>query len=156
MTVQTEYRNAVYRALERCQFIEEILRLYLYLVIQVAKIELKSHFPVNLTKEDLSKLSLGRLVYKFSQFNGNVSLKSDLEKITPDRNKVVHQSLLLTLGENEDNKHLAKLTNSMNEFEKRAKKAHETLLDEKWKLQKSLRALRLKAKEMDEGRGLSP
>ncbi|MCG2722770.1 MAG: hypothetical protein L6290_12285 [Thermodesulfovibrionales bacterium] len=57
---QTEYRKAVHRALERCQFVEETLRIYLDLAIQIAKIELASHFPVNITKKDLSRFSLGK------------------------------------------------------------------------------------------------
>ncbi|GAF92435.1 unnamed protein product [marine sediment metagenome] len=140
--LQTEYREAVYRALERFQFIEETLRMYLDLVIQIAKIELTQYFPVNLTKKDLSKLSLGKLKDMFSRFNGNASLKSSLKKVTPDRNRVAHQSLLFTLGELKDNAHLTKLIHEMNEIESRAKEVHETLLDERWKLHKLLNILR--------------
>ena len=140
--VQTEYREAVYRALERCQFVEETLRVYLDLAIKIAKIELASHFPVNITRKDLSKLSLGKLVEIFSRLNGNRSLKLKLKKVTPDRNRVAHQSLLFTLGELEDDAHLTKLTGEMNEIERRARDAHESLLDERWKLHRSLSALR--------------
>ena len=140
--LQTKYREAVHRALERFQFIEETLRVYLDLVIQIAKIELSPHFPVNISKEDLSRFSLGKLVNEFSRFNGNRSLKARLKKVTPDRNHVAHQSLLFTLGELQDNAHLTKLIHQMNEFEKRAKEAHESLLGERWKLHKSLVALR--------------
>ena len=139
--LQNEYRKAVYRALERFQFIEETLRMYLDLVIQIAKIELLQHFPVNLTKKDLSKLSLGKLNDMFSRFNGNASLKSSLKKVTPKRNRVAHQSLLFTLGEIQDDAHLSKLIHNMNEIERCAKEVHETLLDELWKPQKSLNAL---------------
>lgn len=140
--LQTKYREAVHRALERYQFIEETLRVYLDLVVQIAKIELSPHFPVNISKEDLSKFSLGKLVNEFSRFNGNRSLKALLKEVTRDRNRVAHQSLLFTLGELQDNAHLTKLIRQMNEFEKRAKEAHESLLDERWKLHKSLVALR--------------
>ena len=140
--LQTEYREAVYRALERFQFIEETLRMYLYLVIQISKIELTQHFPVNITKKDLSKLSLGKLSDMFSRFNGNAPLKSSLKDVTPYRNWVAHQSLLFTLGELKDNAHLTKLIHEMNAIEKRAKEVHGTLLDERWKLYKSLNALR--------------
>ena len=142
MNVQTEYRDAVHRALERCQFIEETLRGYLYLVIQIAKVELTSHFPVNLTKKHLSKLPLGKLVDKFLQFNGNTLFKASLKKVTPDRNRVAHQSFLFTLGELQDDAYLTNLTQKMKEIERRAKNVHENLLDEKWKLQESLNALR--------------
>lgn len=140
--LQNEYRETVYRALERFQFIEETLRMYLDLVIQIAKIELTQYFPVKLTKRDLSKLSLGKLNDIFFRFNGNASLKSSLKKVTPKRNRVAHQSLLFTLGEIQDKSHLAKLIHAMNEIEKCAKEVHETLLDERWTLQKSLSDLR--------------
>ena len=141
MNVETEYKEAVYHALERCQFIEETLRVYLDLVIKIAKIELSSHFPVNLTEKDLSKFSLGKLVDKFSQFNGNTSLKANLKKVTTDRNRVAHQSLLFTIGELQDDALLSKLTHEMNEIEARAKNIHENLLDERFKLQRSLSTL---------------
>ena len=140
--LQTEYREAVYRALERFQFIEETLRIYLDLVIQISKIELTQYFPVNLTKKDLSKLSLGKLSDMFSRFNGNALLKSSLKDVAPNRNTVAHQSLLFTLGELKDNAHLTKLIHEMNVIEKRANEVHEILLDERWKLHKSLNALR--------------
>jgi hypothetical protein len=140
--VQTEYREAVHLALERCQFIEETLRVYLELAIQIAKIELTSHFPVNITKKDLSKLSLGKLVDKFSRFNRNTALKSSLRQVTPDRNRVAHQSFLFTLGELQDEALLTRVTHNMNEIERRAKEVHVTLLDERSRLQKSLNALR--------------
>jgi len=140
--LQTKYREAVHRALERCQFIEETLRVYLDLVIQIAKIELSPHFPVNISKEDLSKFPLGKLVNEFSRFSGDRSLRARLKEVTPARNHVAHQSLLFTLGELQDDAHLSKLISQMNEFEKRAKEAHESLLDERWKLHKSLAALR--------------
>jgi len=149
MDVQNAYKDSVHRALERCQFIEETLRVYLDLATQIAKIELKSHFPVNITKKNLSKLSLGRLVEKFSQFNGNTLLKDNLRKVVPDRNRVAHQSLLFTLGEIQDDTYLRNLTDEMNEIEKQARNVHETLLDERWKLQKSLRAIRRKDKGSD-------
>jgi uncharacterized protein (DUF1919 family) len=145
--LQNEYREAVYRVLECFQFVEETLRMYLDLVIQIAKIELTQYFPVNLTKKDLSKLSLGKLNDIFFRFNGNASLKSSLKKLTPQRNRVAHQSLLFTLGEIQDNDHLSKLIHEMNEIEKHAKKAHKTLLDERWKLHKSLNALRRSKKK---------
>ncbi len=139
---QTEYRNAVHAALERFQFVEEILRVYLDLVIQVAKLELKPYFPVNLTKKDLSKMSLGRLTDAFSRFNSNATLRADLKKITPERNRVAHQSLLFTLGELEDVAHMSKRTAEIKDIAERAKHIHEALLGERWELQGALTRLK--------------
>ena len=150
-TAQTEYRDAVYRALERFQFIEEILRVYLDLAIQIAKIELKPYFPVNLTKKDLSKLPLGKLVQMFSQVNGNTALRSELKNVTPDRNHVAHQSMLFTLGELEDDAHISRRTQETNAIADHAKDVHEALLDERYELQRALTRLKANKKRAQSG-----
>lgn len=137
-----EYRDAVNRALEQCQFVEETLRVYLDVAVQIARSQLAAHFPVDVSGKDLACLSLGRLVALFSRFNGNASLKADLKRITPDRNRIAHQSLLFTLGEIADDAHLSVLTEEVNLIAQRAGRVHEALLDERFKLHRTLCALR--------------
>ena len=137
-----EYQEAVHHALERCQFVEETLRIYIDLAVQIAKLELKPHFPVRFTKTDFSKLPLGRLVDIYSRLSDNASLKSLLREITKRRNYVAHRSLLFTLGELQDLKHMGEAVKEMREIEQQAKKAQDALLDERWTLQRSLNSLR--------------
>ena len=143
---QMEYRKAVHDALERSQFVEETLREYLDLAIEIAKIAVGSHFPVRVTTKDLSRLSLGRLVELFSRFNGNTSLKSELRQITPDRNRIAHKSLLFTLGELEDDAHMSKLTVEVKKIARKIKNTHNMLLDERVKLLRSFQALKREKK----------
>ncbi len=142
-----EYVQEVHGTLEKCQFVEETLRGYIRLVIDIVNKKVGDIFPVQFNEKDLSKLSLGRLVNIFSRLSDNSSLKSSLRKITPERNYVAHQSLLFTLGELNDPKHLSKTLLKMQGIKKHAKEVHEALLDETWKLRKELSVLRHQRKK---------
>jgi hypothetical protein len=136
------YQKEVHGALEKFQFVEETLRVYINLAIRIAKLEMANHFPVRFTTNDLSRLPLGRLASIFSRLTDNVFLKSSLKKITAERNFVAHRSLLFTLGELQDSNHMEQSLQKMRDIKKRAKQAHEALLEETWRLRRSLSALR--------------
>ncbi len=144
--IGTIYQKEVHDALEKCQFVEETLRVYIILAIEIAKLRVTNHFPVLFTTADLSKLSLGRLVDIFSRLSNHVSLKTLLKKITQERNFVAHRSLLFTLGEQQDSNHMKQSLQKMKEIKERAKNAHETLLEETWRLRRSLNSLRKRPK----------
>lgn len=135
--INSKYQKEVHNALEKCQFVEETLRVYIELVIRIAKLELSPHFPVQFTTADLSKLSLGKLVNLYSRLSDNASLKSLLKNITEERNFIAHRSLLFTLGELEDSNHMLKSLEKLITIKDRAIKAHEELLEETWRLRKA-------------------
>ena len=137
-----QYQKEVHNALERCQFVEETLREYVNLAIDIAKLALKSHFPVRFTKKDLSKLSLGKLVNIFSRLSDDASLISTLKKVTEDRNYVAHRSLLFTLGELQDPVHISEAMQKMTEIRDSAKAANGAILNKTYELRRSLNALR--------------
>ena len=141
-TANAQYQKEVHNALERCQFVEETIRVYVNLAIDIAKLALQSNFPVRFTKKDLSKLSLGKLVNIFSRLSNDTSLISSLKKVTADRNYVAHRSLLFTLGELQDPVHISEAIQKILEIQDSAKAAHESLLDKTYELRKSLNALR--------------
>ena len=144
--VNRKHEIEVHAALEKCQFVEETLRVYINLTIEIAKIEMASFFPVRITTADLSKLSLGKLVGIYSRLSDNASLKSFLNNITTERNYVAHRSLLFTIGELQDAKHMRQSLQKMIDIKERAKKAHEELLEETWRLRRALSALKRKSK----------
>jgi hypothetical protein len=136
------YQKEVHEALEKCQFVEETLRIYINLAVEIAKLEMANHFLVRFTTADLSKLSLGKLVRVFSRLSNDASLKSSLKNLTSERNFVAHRSLLFTLGELQDSDHIAQSVQKMRDIKERASKAHEALLEETWSLRRSLSALK--------------
>lgn len=111
-----QYQNEVHNALEQCQFVEEILHVYVSLAIDIARLGLKNYFPVRFTEKDLSKLSLGKLVDIFSRLSDDASLISALKKVRKDRNYVAHRSLLFTLGELQDPVHISQAIQKMTEI----------------------------------------
>jgi len=137
-----DYQKEVHDALEKCQFVEETLRVYINLVIDIAKLEMASHFPVRFTTTDLSKLPLGKLVGFFSKLSNNTSLISSLKNIATERNYVAHRSLLFTLGELQDPEHIAQAVLKMEDIKKRAKQVHDALLNETSRLRRSLSTLK--------------
>lgn len=142
----THYQKEVHDALEKCQFVEETLRVYINLTIEIAKLEMANSFTVRFTTADLSKLSLGKLVRVFSRLSKDASLKSLLKNLTTERNFVAHRSLLFTLGELQDPNHIAQSLQKMRDIRELASKAHEALLEETWRLRRSLSALKRRHK----------
>jgi len=139
---QKEYREAVHFALERCQFIEATLRMYLGTVVEIATLTLADYFPVRVTDKDLAKRPMGSLVKIFSKFNENDQLQSRLKYLVERRNHVAHQSLLFTLGELGDEVHMGKAAEDMKTIGEEAKEVHEMLLDEGMEAQRLLNAVR--------------
>jgi HEAT repeat protein len=113
--------------------------------IEIARLQLSPHFPVKYKTEDISKLPMGILVSIFSKINTDISLHTDLKDITRDRNDVAHRSLLFTLGELRNKKHMAKATQKLQDVRIRATKIHNRLLDIRYALLRSLSKMKLSA-----------
>ena len=126
MSVKLEkvYRKELHKALEKCQFIEETLRMCIFSAVEIARLQLSPHFPIKYKTEDISKLPLGALVNIFSKINNDTVLHESLRKITRDRNDVAHRSLLFTLGELDDEDHMTEATRKMKEVVARATDVH--------------------------------
>lgn len=144
MSVKLEraYQKELHHALERCQFIEETLRMCIYSAVEIARLQLSSHFPVKYKTEDIAKLPLGGLVTVFTKINNDTVLHNSLKGITKERNHIAHQSLLFTLGELDDKGHMTEATNKMKGIAKRAADVHNRLLDVRYALLRSLRKMK--------------
>ncbi len=130
----SQYQNAVHDALEKCQFIEETLRMCISHAIEIAKLQLSAYYPLKITYSDLGKLSMGKLVFIFSRITDDALLKKSLNSITTERNYVAHQSLLLTIGESSDPIHMKQQIAKINGIKQRASQVHNNLLDARYKL----------------------
>lgn len=140
MSVKLEkaYKDELHRALEKCQFIEETLKMCLLSAIEIARIQVAPHFPLKYKAEDISNLPLGPLVKAFSKINDDTALQDDLRKITKDRNQVAHRSLLFTIGELQDKAHMSEATLKMKEIVRRATDIHNRVLDVRYEFVRSL------------------
>ena len=140
MSVRLEraYRKELHNALEKCQFVEETLKMCILSAIEIARLQLSPHFPVKYKPEDISKLPLGALVSVFSKINSDMALQNDLRKITKDRNEVAHRSLLFTIGELRDKAHMSKETLRMKKIVERATDIHNRVLDVRYELIRTL------------------
>lgn len=144
MSVELEkaYRDELHRALEKCQFIEETLKMCLLSAIEIARIQVSPHFPLKYKAEDISNLPLGPLVNAFAKINDDTALQNDLRKITKDRNQVAHRSLLFTIGELEDRAHMSEATLKMKGIAERATEIHHRVLDVRYGLVRALSKVR--------------
>ena len=140
MSVRLEraYRKELHNALEKCQFIEETLRMCILSAVEIARLQLSPHFPVKYKAEDISKLPLGALVSVFSKINSDTALQDDLRKITKDRNEVAHRSLLFTIGELKDKAHMSEATLRMKGIVERATDIHNRVLDVRYEFIRTL------------------
>lgn len=136
MSVELEnaYKDELHRALEKCQFIEETLKMCLLSAIEIARIQVSPYFPLKYKMEDISKLPLGPLVKAFAKINDDMNLHNDLKEITKERNQVAHRSLLFTIGELEDKAHMSEATLKMKGIAERANEIHDRVLDVRFEL----------------------
>jgi hypothetical protein len=137
-----QYQKAVHDALERCQFIEETLRMCISHAMEIAKLQLSPYYPLKYTHADLSKLSMGKMASIFSRISDDALLKKSLNSITTERNYVAHQSLLSTIGESNDPIHMKQQIVKIDGIKQRAVLVHNSLLDARYKLLRSLRVLK--------------
>lgn len=140
--LEEDYRNELNNALEKCQFIEDILRKCILSAVEINRLQSSPHFPVKCKSKDISKIPLGKLVSIFSKINNDSALHKDLEGITQDRNDVAHRSLLFTVGELRDKKHMKEATLKMKKIVMRATQIHDRLLVVRHTLLQSLHSVK--------------
>ena len=142
MELEKAYRDELNRALEKCQFIEETLKMCLLSAIEIARIQVSPHFPLKYKVEDISYLPLGPLVKAFAKINDDTALQNNLREITKVRNQVAHRSLLFTIGELEDRAHMSEATHKMKGIAERATEIHHRVLDVRYELVRALSKVR--------------
>jgi len=136
--LQKAYKNELYNALEKCQFIEETLKMCLISAVEITRIQVSPYFPLKYKAEDISNLPLGPLVNAFSKISNDSALLNDLRNITKDRNHVAHRSLLFTIGEMGDSVHMTKATSKLKEIAERASEIHNRVLDVRYEMLRTL------------------
>ena len=136
--LERSYKKELNRALEKCQFIEETLKECLLSAIEIARIQVSPYFPVKYKASDISKLPLRPLVKAFGKINEDAVLHQELRKITKERNKVAHQSLLFTIGELKNKAHMSDATREMKSIAERATEIHHKVLDVRYQLVRAL------------------
>lgn len=133
------YKTELHRALEKCQFVEETLKMCLLSAIEIVRIRVQPFFPFKLKPEDVSHLSLGTLVKAFAKIHDDKVLHDDLRSLTKERNDVAHRSLLFTIGELEDDAYILEQTAKMKAIADHATKLHERILGIRFELARALR-----------------
>ncbi len=136
--LEKAYQKELHKALEKCQFIEETLRMCIFTAMEIARLRVSPHFPIKYKSEDIAKLPLGALVSIFSKINNDTVLHKSLRDITHERNDVAHRSLLFTLGELKDKEHMSEATLKMKGIVERTTAIHNNVLDVRYALIRSL------------------
>jgi hypothetical protein len=97
-----KYMAKVTSVLMDFQYIEEALRMYITVANRMIKNKMKNFLPFKYYYAWVRKDSLGKLIDKFEKINDNQELIKKLKLFTHDRNKIAHESLLLTTQEQND------------------------------------------------------
>jgi hypothetical protein len=143
----SSYKDELHRALEKCQFIEETLKMCLLSAIEIVRIQVSPYFPIKYKEKDIHNLPLGPLVNAFAKINDDIELHKDLREITKERNQVAHQSLLFTIGELRDVSFMTEERLKMKIITERATIIHERVLDVRHRLVEALsKVKRIQAK----------
>ncbi|MGY0587929.1 MAG: hypothetical protein ACW7DS_16775 [Paraglaciecola chathamensis] len=134
MSNHDDYHSEMIKAMEKCQFIEETLKLCILSAIEIVKLTTSSYFSLNYSISEIAKLPMGPLVKKFSRICDDDQLIKDLRSITKERNFVAHQSLLFTLGELSNTESAKQALGRLKTISSQATDIHNRLLDVRYKL----------------------
>jgi hypothetical protein len=92
MSVKLEkaYRKELHKALEKCQFIEETLRMCIFSAVEIARLQLSPHFPVKYKTEATRKMK--EIVARATDVHNNVldvryALVRSLSEVRRSRDK---------------------------------------------------------------------
>lgn len=138
----SSYKDELHRALEKCQFIEEILKMCLLSAIEIARIQVSPYFLIKYKEMDIHHLPLGHLVSAFSKINDDIELHKELREITKERNKVAHRSLLFTIGELTDEPFMEEEILKMKNIADRATIIHERVMEIRYNFLRTLNKVR--------------
>ena len=148
MIDHNEFQATMVRALEKCQFVEETLKLCILSAIEIAQVTTSPYIAINYKAGDIAKLPMGPLIKKFSRISQDGDLIRDLKSLTKDRNFVAHQSLIFTLGELSDTDSAEEALDNMKAIADRASALHERVLEVRCALvREKQRAIRDSIKE---------
>lgn len=134
MIDHSEFQATTLRALEKCQFVEETLKLCILSAIEITQVMTSPYLTINYAAGDIAKLPMGPLINKFSRISQDEALIKDLRSLTKDRNFVAHQSLLFTLGELSDTESAEVALKKLKAIGDKASALHERVLDVRYAL----------------------
>ena len=104
MKSHEDFFNAVTRCLMSFQYIEESLKMILIRLEMLTYICIKKYTPYNLKPkyDSIQNAAMGRLIDMLAIYTDDPQLIADLRKIKKERDKIAHQSLLMTSEEVHD------------------------------------------------------
>lgn len=98
MELERTYREEFHKALEKCQFIEETLKVCIFTAIEIARIQVEPFFSINYKFKDIAKRPLGQLIKIFGVINNDTKLLTTLNGIRDTRNNIAHKGTTFYLG----------------------------------------------------------
>lgn len=94
-----EYIIEISLVLYNFQLIEQALKSYICVAIEKIKERTKDVIPYKYNRKWVNNDTLGKLIKKFEKINDNKELIKEIKRLTPYRNKVAHQGLLISVDE---------------------------------------------------------
>ena len=102
---KSEVFSELLEFIANAQFVEEMLKFYLYRCEKITSNLLRNSIPYKPNYEAISNSPLGRLIQRYKQFSNNEELISKLREFKPKRDAIVHAGFIKIyrdkLGEDE-------------------------------------------------------
>lgn len=99
-----EYINQVQKALLNFQYIEEGMKMYIDYAQMIISINLNKKIPYKHHYDALKNLPMRKALKEFQRYNDNEILIKKIQKIIENRNFVAHESFLLSMEEQNNEK----------------------------------------------------
>ncbi len=125
-----EYCKKVQEISFRFQYLEETLKVYLAMCFEIVGLSLGGRLFFGFSYDDVERLSLGKLIARFSKYNGNKDLCKLLYDLTKERNHIAHKAYLLTEEKIKDSEVLAKEFEKVVKIRERVLEANKALYEE--------------------------
>jgi len=125
MTEIQNFKLASADLLEKYQHLEETIKACLQSYILC----LDSNDSKPCDERKLGKITLGASVTEFAKIHSDDTLISDLRRVVPERNKLAHGSLSLTIGECSDKDYLMRRTTELKDLTAQITEIHNRVLE---------------------------
>ncbi len=130
-----DYFDLIPPILLDCQFIEEMLRMYISNSYEIIKKKLNKSIPFKFSYADLKSDNLGVIIKKFKKLNNNKDLIKNVEIVRKHRNFCVHQAYLLTYEEQKDELYLRNAIKELSQMKAKVKSCLVNVINELEKIE---------------------
>ena len=136
-----DYFSELLEFIATAQWVEEMLKFYLYRCEAITSKLLKDTLPFQTNMESISNSALGRLIEKYRRFSDNTDLIERLRKFKPKRDRIVHAGFVKLYRDKLDEQAISLELSELQEINTEADDLIQVLLEDAKKIESAMNQL---------------